>query len=336
MTGLPVLSADLDFDEAARLVIGYLRENLPLALWSVTRVENGNQTHLYLDVDNGYALSRGSSHRWEDSFCIHMASGAAPNVAPDAQAVPLYAAAAVNEALPIGAYAGAVVAEPDGTLFGAICGLDPNVRTDDPAFVAAGPLLQLLGQLLSMVLAANRARDRAAAEVAAARAEADVDPLTGLYNRRAWERVVAEESRRFERFADPTAVAMIDLDMLKKVNDEQGHEAGDAYIRAAGAALRHAVRDGDVVARLGGDEFGLLMFSCTQDVADQRIARLYEYLEAADVAGSVGWAPISVLRGFPAALAEADEAMYAAKRTRRANRADRRVPAPQLAPTSAA
>jgi diguanylate cyclase (GGDEF)-like protein len=317
---LPVLSPSLDFDEAAQLVLGYLRDHVPLALWSVTRVQEGRQTFLYLNEDNGYQVPRGGSHAWEDSFCIHMASGAAPAVAPDAQAVPQYAAAPVNELHTIGSYAGAVVTEPDGQLFGAICGIDPKVRSDDPAFLAVTPLLQLLGQLLSMVLAANRARESATRSIARARVEAETDLLTGLFNRRAWERVLAEETVRFARFGDPTAVAMIDLDLLKKVNDEQGHAAGDGYIRAAAVALLQAVRSGDIVARLGGDEFGLLMFSCTQEVAEQRITLLYEHLEAAGVAGSVGWAPISVLHGFPAALADADQAMYDAKRDRREQR----------------
>lgn len=316
MSSMPVITAALDFDVAANLVLDYLRENVPLAFWSVTRVENGRQTYLYLDEANAYGLPVGGAHPWEDSFCIHMASGSAPAIAPDAQAVPAYAAARINAAVSVGAYAGAVVSEPDGTLFGAICGLDPKVRTDDPAFVAAAPLLQLFGQLLSMVLAANRQRTASAAALAEARQEAETDSLTGLHNRRGWERLVEQENVRFTRYGDPTVVAMIDLDRLKDINDELGHDAGDDYIRAAGAALRRAVRGSDVVARLGGDEFGILMNGCTELLAESRVEQLYEHLEQAGVAGSVGWAPISVLRGFPAALAEADQAMYAAKRAR--------------------
>jgi diguanylate cyclase (GGDEF)-like protein len=252
-------------------------------------------------------------------------------VAPDAQAVALYAAAGVNETVTINSYAGAVVSEPDGTLFGSICGIDPKVRTDDPAFLAAAPVLQLFGQLLTMVLAANRTRDLNAAALAEARQDAETDSLTGLHNRRGWERLVVEESNRFERFGDPTVVVMIDLDRLKAINDQHGHEAGDDYIRAAGAALRRSVRGTDVVARLGGDEFGVLMAGCTEALAEDRIARLYGHLEQGGVAGSVGWAPISVLRGFPAALAEADEAMYAAKRVRSARRTDApALPVPRL------
>lgn len=317
---MPLLSADLDFDASARLVLAYLREQVPLAFWSVTRVENGRQTYLYLDEDNGYGLPEGGSHPWEDSFCIHMAAGRGPAVAPDAQAVPAYAGAKVNAAVTIGSYAGAVISEPDGALFGAICGIDPQVRADDPRLVGATPLLQLFGQLLSMVLAADRARDRAADSLLLAQLNAETDSLTGLYNRRAWDRLISEEQARFQRFADPTVAVMLDLDMLKTVNDTGGHAAGDAYIRAAGAALCRAVRDRDVPARLGGDEFGVLMRGCSEIDAVSVVTRIYAEFEAAGVAGSVGWAPITVLKGFPAALAEADAAMYAAKRERRARR----------------
>ncbi|MGZ6792152.1 MAG: GGDEF domain-containing protein [Mycobacteriales bacterium] len=141
-----------------------------------------------------------------------------------------------------------------------------------------------------------------------------------MLNRRGWERAVVRASSRLEGFGDPTVVVMLDLDRLKAVNDEQGHEAGDAYIRAAGAALRSAVRSEDVVARLGGDEFGVIMARCTERTAHERVARLYDRLADHGVSGSVGWAALSVLRGFPAALAEADTAMYAAKRQRRAVR----------------
>ena len=146
------------FEYTARLVLDYLHEQLPLAFWAVTRVENGRQVYLYLDADNGYGLRQGDSHPWEDSFCVHMAAGRTPAVAVDAQAVPLYARAGVNNAITIGTYAGAVISEPDGTLFGAICGLDPHARTHDTRLATAEPLLALLGRVLTAALANDRAR----------------------------------------------------------------------------------------------------------------------------------------------------------------------------------
>lgn len=316
---LPAMSADIGFDVAARIVLDYLNTNIPLALWSVTRVENGRQTFLYVDEDNGYAKPRGDSHLWEDSFCIHMAAGRAPAIAPDAQAVPVYAAAGVNATAAIGTYAGAVINEPTGELFGAICGLDPSTHLDDAALTAAGPTLALLGQLLTMVLATDRARDHAAMVLLESQLAAETDALTGLHNRRAWDRILAEEEERFLRLADPTAAAMVDLDLLKAVNDTQGHAAGDRYIQAAAVALKQSVKDDDAVARLGGDEFAILMRQCTEQQAAIAVDRINDHLQESGVAGSLGWAPITVVKGFPAAIAEADAAMYAAKRDRRSN-----------------
>ena len=316
---LPMLTADMAFDTAARMVLGYLEVHLPMALWSVTRVENDRQTFLYVNEDNSYQRRQGTSQSWEDSFCIHMAAGRGPMVAPDAQAVPAYASAAVNRDVRIGAYAGAVINEPTGGLFGAICGIDPDNRAQDETLAQAGPLLALLGQLLTMVLAAERQRVAAHAAVGQAVMAAETDALTGLANRRAWDRLIAEEEERFRRFADPTVTVVMDLDLLKEVNDTRGHAKGDHYIRTAAAALLSVTRSGDVVSRLGGDEFAVLLH-CTEIDAVDAVARLYDALAEHGVAGSIGWAPITLLKGFPAALAEADAAMYVAKAARRARR----------------
>ena len=280
--------------------------------WSVTRVESGRQTYLYLG-ENAYGLERGGSHSWEDSFCVRMADGSAPPVAPDAQAVPAYAAAGVNRDIRIGAYAGTRIEEPDGQLFGAICGLKRD-RADEQVLRRAEPLLALLGQLLTMVLHADRARDEAERLRLAVEVEADTDPLTGVHSRRAWVRLLTEEEVRFARFADPTAVVMLDLDRVKTVNDTHGHAAGDRYIAAAGAALLGTVRAVDVVARLGGDEFGVLLRGCPESQAEMTVARLREALDDAGVSASCGWAAVTTRSGFADALARADARMYDDKR----------------------
>ncbi|XVU29650.1 diguanylate cyclase domain-containing protein [Actinoplanes sp. CA-054009] len=305
------------FARAARLVLDYLHENMPLAFWSVTRVENGRQTYLYLDADNGYGLRQGESHPWEQSFCIHMADQRTPAVALEPQTIPLYAAAGVNDSIEINTYAGAVITEPDGSVFGAICGLDPNSHAADPRMAGAEPLLALLGQLLTAALSADRAQDRSAGALLREQVSADTDALTALPNRRAWQRLLDRAEELYQRLADPTVIAMVDLDRLKAINDTQGHAAGDAYIRAAATALAGAVRDTDVVARLGGDEFGVLLPQCTEADAETVVARVHLEMEVAGVAASVGWAAVVPKDGFAAALEQADAAMYAEKRRRR-------------------
>ncbi|MCY1136776.1 diguanylate cyclase [Actinoplanes sp. Pm04-4] len=311
------LFAAAGFEHASQLVLDYLHEQLPLAFWAVTRVENGRQTYLYLDSDNGYGLRQGQSHPWEDSFCIHMAAGDTPAVAVDAQAVPAYAKAGVNKLINIGTYAGAAITEPDGTLFGAICGLDPEVRANDPRLAEAEPLLVLLGRLLTAALANDRLQDLATNALLREQLSADTDALTGLPDRRGWQRIVERNQARFERLADPTVVAVIDLDGIKTINDTRGQATGDAYIKAAAVVARRAVRDTDFVARIGGDEFGLVLPGCTPAGAEAVMSRIAAELDAAMVGASVGWAAAEPGEGLEAALDRADAALYAAKQRKR-------------------
>jgi diguanylate cyclase (GGDEF)-like protein len=311
------LFAAAGFEHASHLVLDYLHEQMPLAFWAVTRVENGRQTYLYLDSDNGYGLRQGESHPWEDSFCIHMADGDAPAVALDAQAVPAYASAGVNRSMPIGAYAGAVITEPDGTVFGAICGLDPEVRVNDRRLADAEPLLTLLGRLLTAALATDRVQDLATNALLRDQLSADTDPLTGLPDERGWRRIVERTQARYERLADPTVVARIDLDGLATTNDTRGRATGDAYLKAAADVARRAVRDTDFVARTGGGEFGVILTRCGPSGAEAVMKRISAELDAAMVAVSIGWAVTDPAGGVTAALARADAALREAKHRKR-------------------
>ncbi len=312
---LAALQATMAFEEAAVAVLRHLHEHVPMAFWSVTRVENGRQTYLYLE-DNGYGLRQGDAHPWEASFCIHMAAGSTPAVATDARAVPLYAGAEVARLVSIGSYGGARIDEPDGSLFGAICGIDPQTQDGDSALAKAEPVLALLGRLLTLVLAAERGRQDAVLAVATAEEQADRDALTHLPNRRAWDRALVEEQAQVQRYGDPTVIVVIDLDGLKDVNDTLGHAVGDDHLRRAATALRSAVRTQDVVARLGGDEFGVVLRRCEEASAPARVHELSAALESRGVAASLGWAPLTIAHGADAAVEQADAAMYDAKRLR--------------------
>ena len=89
--------------------------------------------------------------------------------------------------------------------------------------------------------------------------QAITDGLTGLFNRRAFERRSHEELQRAERFNDPMGIVLVDIDFFKKVNDEYDHITGDAALIEVSARLHTAVRDIDTVARWGGEEFAILL-----------------------------------------------------------------------------
>ncbi|HWT94728.1 MAG TPA: GGDEF domain-containing protein [Solirubrobacteraceae bacterium] len=92
-----------------------------------------------------------------------------------------------------------------------------------------------------------------------ATAQASLDPLTGIGNRRAYDDQARSAIAHAERFAEPLALLYVDLDGFKKLNDDAGHEAGDAELAEVARRLTARARVQDGVFRIGGDEFALLL-----------------------------------------------------------------------------
>ena len=123
----------------------------------------------------------------------------------------------------------------------------------------------------------NRLRD----ERDRAREEALRDSLTGLYNRRYLDSVLAALVSLFGRTGQPLAVAMLDLDHFKDVNDQYGHLFGDEVLRTVSRVLTDGTRAGDIVCRYGGEEFCLLFPNSTAEDAVGRVNALLEATRAA-------------------------------------------------------
>jgi diguanylate cyclase (GGDEF)-like protein len=116
--------------------------------------------------------------------------------------------------------------------------------------------------------------------LASVTAEALIDPLTGVLNRRGFIDAAERELARAQRYGRPFALAYADVRGLKAVNDTQGHLAGDALIRQATGLLEDSARADDVVGRLGGDEFGLLLVEQAREGAIAVTSRIRETLPA--------------------------------------------------------
>jgi diguanylate cyclase (GGDEF)-like protein len=112
---------------------------------------------------------------------------------------------------------------------------------------------------------------------------ASTDALTGIHNYRYfWDRL-QEEISRTERRGGELSMAYFDIDLLKKVNDEFGHLAGDAVLRTLGRVIGANVRGEDVPARYGGDEFAIVMPDTPREEAEQVVERLMELLDRTPV-----------------------------------------------------
>jgi two-component system, cell cycle response regulator len=134
---------------------------------------------------------------------------------------------------------------------------------------------------------------------------AATDPLTGLYNRRYFERRLREESAHARRHKRPFAIVMIDLDHFKLVNDTYGHEDGDRVLRHVAEALGSQLREDDVACRYGGEELVLLLRGTNGPAARVVSNRLRASLAARPIALGTSSEPRHVT--FSAGVAAADE-----------------------------
>jgi len=158
--------------------------------------------------------------------------------------------------------------------------------------------------------------------------EARTDHLTGLANRREFERVMEREVALAERHERRLSVMMIDLDNLKRINDRQGHRAGDAALRLVAQQLQRVVRASDVCARLGGDEFAVAMPETSIERAREVAKRLRDAIRQVSFSSkwpepvevSVGVAARRPGQDWQAVDQVADADLYADKRRHKAVR----------------
>jgi diguanylate cyclase len=164
---------------------------------------------------------------------------------------------------------------------------------------------------------ANLTKTRVLAELASR------DELTGLYNRRHMSELLAQQRLACQRGGEGFAVALVDLDHFKRINDTHGHAAGDSVLRAFAEQARAATRGTDTVGRWGGEEFLVIYPRSTAHEAAQAAARLREHVAAAVVTTPDGQpltftVSIGITEHVPPESIEvlverADRAMYQAK-----------------------
>lgn len=208
-------------------------------------------------------------------------------------------------------YAGHPISAPGGEQIGAICVIDSEPRSADD--VDTDSLRDLAAMVESEIATISLAI---------------TDQLTGLSNRRGFEMLGERLFSVAERIDIPMAVIYADVDNLKPINDNCGHEAGDRLLIEVARILEHELRDSDIVARLGGDEFGALLTGAAAADTDQILQRVNDAIaqrndetdEPFEISLSIG-----VASGTPSLETEtlerivetADVAMLAAKRARK-------------------
>ena len=204
--------------------------------------------------------------------------------------------------------------------------LPPNVSSIPPA--------ELTPRVRDAIMAFLREMEGLRQELSQARTRldevekaADQDPLLPVLNRRAFVRELSRYIAFTTRYSTPASLIYFDLNHLKQTNDTLGHAAGDALLAQCAKILLSHVRESDCVGRLGGDEFAILLSHASQAQALKKAMNLAEAAAKNSALWNGHTIPISFAYGAfeikagdkaDAAIAKADEAMYAQKKARSA------------------
>ena len=262
------------------------------------------------------------------SFCGHAVQGDAPFVVPDAARDRRFHDNPLVTGGPKAKfYAGQPLTNNEGYRIGTLCVISPIAREISEEDKLT---LQDLGRLVEVIL---DNRQLGATQVAllesleAASREKLIDPLSGLWNRRGLDELFNREIARAVRNQSPLAVAIVDIDHFKLINDTYGHATGDTAIKLVAELLVASARTSDVVARYGGEEFALVLPDVTPANLPAFAEKiLHAFRTKAKLTTNAGTHTFTASMGltiaFPkqkpaitaaALLAAADQALYAAK-----------------------
>ncbi|MCG2572440.1 sensor domain-containing diguanylate cyclase [Acinetobacter sp. ME22] len=296
-----------NFQDVGKAVLSFLHQHLGFELWMITRVDNEDWIVLQSE-DHGYDVHPGAVFRWSDSFCSHMVLGETPTIAPDSEKIPLYKTAPIAQQVKIRAYIGQPLWDQNGELFGTLCAIDPNIK-DDSLFNAQA-MIELLANLLSYVLQAELRESELKRQYERLEAEVLKDHLTGIYNRRGWDYLLEAEEERCKSYGHSAAVLVIDLNDLKKTNDQFGHDVGDQLIKHTADILAGSVREGDIVARLGGDEFGVICIQIDFSSTVLLLKQILQNLKCHQISAAIGFSMRHPSQDLHQACVDADKDMY--------------------------
>ena len=265
----------------------------------------------FMDHDRQWYKARAGVENTEadrsTTFCTHVIDAGEPLVVEDAAEDARFADNPhVTAPGGVRFYAGVPIHAPGGHAVGTLCVFDPTPRP--AASTDITPLLDLAAMV---------------DEIIAARVAATVDHLTGVQTRGGFVKAATPLLQLADRAGMVMTLGYFDVNGLKRINDEFGHDVGDAAIASVGRLLRHCFRSADVIGRLGGDEFAVLFAATDEQGSAKAVDRFQRAL--ADHAERHLPVKIGVAAGFverqpegaalEALLSEADALMYDDKRS---------------------
>ncbi|MFN3329637.1 MAG: GGDEF domain-containing protein, partial [Pyrinomonadaceae bacterium] len=300
-----------NFDEAVKAVLDFLKQRTGFNLWVFSRKVDSNLIVIESN-DNSGLIKSGDTFPWADSICARMVAGEGPCFAPILSEVKAYSEIPLVKQMNIQAYVGVpIFLEQDQKLLGTLCGIDFENKSE--IIGKEIPIIEIMASLLGAIFMQEQKIIEQSRAIESLRKEAETDQLTGLLNRRGWETRLSKEEARIKRYGTPVAAMIIDLNDLKKINDTEGHEAGDKLIIKAAECLKSNLRSTDIIARIGGDEFAVLVIEVEEREAKVVFERLLSKFNEQNINVAIGMAKHEPTRPLTETIKEADKAMYLMK-----------------------
>ncbi len=305
------------FSQSAMEVLNFLYQTINFDLWVVTRHNDGDYIVLK-SKDHGYNLHPGDTFKWCDTFCSRMVKGEGPNFAPNLADFTSYVETPFASIAKVGSYMGVPIRTADGEVFGTLCAVDPDPK--DPGLRQFLPMVETFATLLGNMVDGELKATAESRRAERAEAEAMMDTITPLYNRRGWDLLTHAEEKRAKEYGHHLCVISIDLDNLKKLNDTYGHAKGSEYITNAGKAIKNCITESDIASRTGGDEYNILLVDC-DDIRAAKIAdNIRRAFKDVNVEGSLGIAQFKHNDTVAQAMEAADHRLYDEKKAKKSAR----------------
>lgn len=302
------------FALAADAAVQHLNERFGLDLWMVTHVVDDQQI-VVASAGHWKELARpGSEFCWADSFCLSMLERRGPMLAPDVLTVPAYAATATGVLARVRAYVGVPLEGDSGVFFGTLCAIAGTPQTEAPDDLLS--VVELVGQMLSTILAHEQVALARSQEAAAAYALAERDDRTGLLNHRGWQAALRREDQRLERYGSHAGVLAATIERPGLVDDTDGDPKGEDLRKRCAQVLAATSRPGDVQAQFAPDEFAVLAIECDSRCLKALEVKLRIDLRTAGVPVSTGAAARRVGEHLSATSDRARAAMATERRRR--------------------
>lgn len=294
---------------AADAAVKHLNGRFGLDLWLVTHVVDDRQIVVSASGHWAALATPGTEFSWPESFCLPMVERRGPTLAPDVMTIPAYASVATGVLARVRAYIG-VPLEGDGdAFFGTLCafaGTPHQGGTEDLLST-----VELVGQMLSTILAHEQVALARSQEAAIAYTLAERDHRTGLLNRRGWEAALIREDHRVDRYGSRVGILTAAVEEPKSPASDQ---TAEHLLARCAEVLTTTGRPGDVHAVLDGDEFAVLAIECDARCLHAMRVKLRVDLRTAGVTVRAGVASRRVGETLTETSARARSAMNADQR----------------------